>query len=172
MLLLQLLRKKLVLKNIITVNTIKLKMKKTLLVVVILLIINAAVFAGCAQQQISTAENWEEKQQEEELEQVLEDSIPWSEAKNHIGQRITVYGPVVSTFYHKEGKGRPTFLNIGNPHPNPDRFTIVIWGDKRANFTQAPETYYSNKTIYVHGLIEEYKGVPQIIVDSPDQIKE
>jgi len=147
-------------------------MKIIFIVTISLIILIGLVFAGCAHEQIMTAENWEEKQQEEELEQVVQDSIPWSEAKNHIGKRLTVYGPVVSTFYHKEGKGRPTFLNIGNPHPNPDRFTIVIWGDKRDNFSQAPEVYYSNKTIYVYGLIEDYKGVPQIIVDSPDQIKE
>lgn len=146
--------------------------KKLFLLVLFSIITNFLIFTSCANEQIITAKNWEKKQYEEETELILKDIIPWNEAKYHIGEVLTVYGPVVSTYYYKKGKGRPTFLNIGNPYPNPDRFTVVIWGSNRDNFPQAPEVYYNNKTIYVYGLIEEYKGLPEIIVDSPNQIKE
>ena len=100
------------------------------------------------------------------------DAISWDEAKNHIGERTEVYGTVVDTHYASESKGKPTFLNVGNPYPDPNRFTVVIWGENRGNFSQPPEDYYDGKTIYVTGLIEEYKGVPEIKVTSPSQIHE
>ncbi len=98
--------------------------------------------------------------------------IPWNEAIYHIGERATVYGPVVSTYYANTSRGKPTFLNIGKPYPDPDRFTVIIWGENRSNFPQAPEILYANKTIYVTGLIVEYKGIAEIEVISPSQIKE
>jgi len=100
------------------------------------------------------------------------DAISWDEAKNHIGERTTVYGPVVDTHYASESSGEPTFLNMGNPYPDPNRFTVVIWGENRGKFSQPPEDYYVGKTIYVSGLIDPYEGVTQIEVTSPDQIHE
>jgi len=99
-------------------------------------------------------------------------AIPWDEAKNHISERTTVYGPVVDTHWASGSKGKPTFLNIGKPYPDPDRFTVVIWIDYRANFPQAPEVYYLGKTIYVAGLIQEYDNIPQIEAKDPSQIQE
>lgn len=99
-------------------------------------------------------------------------AISWDEAKDHIGDRIAVCGPVAGTFYGSSIKGRPTFLNVGEDYPSKRRFTVVIWGENRGNFPQAPETYYSGKTICVTGLIQEYEGIPQIEVTTPGQIQE
>ena len=100
------------------------------------------------------------------------DAISWDEAKNHIGERTTVYGPVVDTHYASGSSGKPTFLNMGNPYPDPNRFTVVIWGENRGKFSQPPEDYYDGKTIYVSGLIVPYDGAAEIEVTSPDQIHE
>lgn len=99
-------------------------------------------------------------------------AIPWDKAKYHIGDRTTVYGPVVDTAWASGSKGKPTFLNIGKRYPDPERFTVVIWIQNRGNFPQAPESYYLGKTIYVTGMITEYKGTPQIEVKGPSQIEE
>ena len=98
--------------------------------------------------------------------------IQWYEAKDHIGERTTVCGPIVSAMWATGSTGKPTFLNIGKPYPDPSRFTVVIWEDYRANFPQAPEVYYSGKTICVTGLIVPYDGVPEIEVKTPTQIEE
>jgi len=100
------------------------------------------------------------------------DAISWHEAKNHIGERTTVYGTVVDATWASGSNGKPTFLNLGNPYPDQDRFTVVIWIGNRAKFPEPPEVYYHGKTIYVSGLIDSYEGVPQIEVTSPDQICE
>lgn len=98
-------------------------------------------------------------------------AILWSEAINHIGERTTVYGPVIGATYASGSKGKPTFLNVGKNYPDPDRFTVLIWGENRSNFSPAPEIQYKGKTIYVYGLIEPYQGSAEIIVASPNQIQ-
>ena len=60
----------------------------------------------------------------EPIEEFAEDEILWSEAKYHIGSRLTVYGPVIGTYYASTSKGQPTFLNIGKDYPDPERFTV------------------------------------------------
>jgi len=99
-------------------------------------------------------------------------AISWNEAKYHIGDRTTVCGTVVDTHWASGSSGKPTFLNIGKSYPDPDRFTVVIWIDCRANFPQAPEAYYLGKTICITGLITEYEGVAQIEVCYPSQIQD
>ena len=39
-------------------------------------------------------------------------AIQWDEAKDRIGDRTTVCGPVKSTYYSTSSKGKPTFLNL------------------------------------------------------------
>src|SRR5512137_1607048 len=49
-----------------------------------------------------------------------------AEAKNHIGQEMTVCGNVANS-RQASTRGQPTFLNLDKKYPNP-MFTIVIWG--------------------------------------------
>ncbi|MDA9890823.1 hypothetical protein N9D51_01370 [Actinomycetota bacterium] len=98
-------------------------------------------------------------------------AIPWDQAYENVGGRATIEGPIVSTSYASGSRGQPTFLNVGKPYPGPDRFTVVIWGYDRANFLFAPEVEYDNKTICVTGLVETYKGSPQIVADTASDIE-
>jgi len=133
-------------------------MKKLFLVPLVILLVSAFVFGGCAQPAPVPAP--------------APGAISWDEATNHIGERTTVCGPVVSATWASGSKGQPTFLNIGKPYPDLQRFAVVIWMQNRGNFPQAPESYYSGKTICVTGLIIEYNGVPEIEVKDPSQIQE
>jgi len=98
------------------------------------------------------------------------DTITPEDAINHIGQQATVCGNVASTKYSSRSKGQPTFLNLNRPYPN-QIFTILIWGSDRGNFPGAPENYYNNKRICASGKIEQYRGTPEIIVKSANQIR-
>lgn len=97
--------------------------------------------------------------------------VDWSDAGDHVGQRVTVSGRVAGTHYASGSNGRPTFLNIGRDHPDPDRFTVVIWGDNRGRFSSAPESMYAGKTVRVTGEMSLYRGGAQIVVDDPGQIE-
>ncbi|OQC18240.1 MAG: hypothetical protein BWX72_00155 [Firmicutes bacterium ADurb.Bin080] len=99
-------------------------------------------------------------------------TIPWNETKRHVGESVTVYGTVVGTRYASSSNGKPTFLNVGRDYPDRNRFTVVIWGRCRSNFSSSPEIYYNGKTIYVTGLITEHDGVAQIEVCYPYQIRQ
>jgi hypothetical protein len=97
-------------------------------------------------------------------------AIPWEEAIQHIGETTTVCGPVASAYYASSSRGKPTFLNIGKKHPDPERFTVVIWGRNRPKFSPSPEELYNRKTICVSGEITEYNGIAEIEVSEPGQI--
>jgi hypothetical protein len=97
-----------------------------------------------------------------------EKRLATTEAKDHIGDQATVCGKVASALYAASSRGRPTFLNLDKPYPNPV-FTALIWGGNRAKFG-APEDTYRDKTICVTGKITEYRGTPQIVIFDPSQL--
>ena len=99
------------------------------------------------------------------------DAITWDQASAHVGEVATITGPTISAVYASDSRGQPTFLNIGKDYPDPDRFTVVIWGYDRDNFSFAPEVEYNNKAICVTGLIETYKGIPQIVAETASDIE-
>jgi hypothetical protein len=91
------------------------------------------------------------------------------EAKNHAGELATVCGKVASTHYASSTKGQPTFINLDEPYPR-EIFTALIWGSDRAKFGN-PELKYRDKQVCITGKISSYRGVPEIIVSEPTQIK-
>lgn len=99
-----------------------------------------------------------------------ESFVSWEDASQHVGERSSVQGPVVSTNYAVTSNGEPTFLNVGREYPDEGRFTVVIWGEDRANFSAPPEDLYDGATICVTGMIETYEGVPEIVLRSEADI--
>jgi hypothetical protein len=97
--------------------------------------------------------------------------LRWNEAKNYDGQTQCVCGPVVDATYAAKSNGAPTFLNLGEKSSGPNRFTVVIWGDQRANFETPPEQLYRGKTICVTGRITLYKGIAETQAKSPSEIE-
>jgi len=89
-------------------------------------------------------------------------------AQNHIGEKATVCGVVVSAHYASSSKGEPTFLNLDEAYPN-HVFTAVIWGENRERFGE-PEVKYKGKNICIKGKIKDYRGIAQIILYSESQI--
>jgi micrococcal nuclease len=96
--------------------------------------------------------------------------IAADQASRHVGERKAVCGEVVSATYARSSRGRPTFLNLDEPYPD-HIFTALIWGSDRSKFDEPPEVKYRDKAICVTGRIESYRGKPQIIVRSPNQIE-
>lgn len=91
--------------------------------------------------------------------------ISWQDADRYYGQYKTVDGIIVKT----NNTGKAVFLNF---HPNWKRyFTAVIFERDFHLFPPNPERYYLNKHVRVKGIIKEYKGKPEIILTSPDQIR-
>lgn len=90
------------------------------------------------------------------------------EAKNHIGEHATVCGLVASTHYAARSRGNPTFVNLDKPFPH-QVFTIVIWGEDLSKFSPRP-TNWDGKQVCVTGMVKSYRGSPEIVARSPEQI--
>lgn len=91
--------------------------------------------------------------------------ISWQDAAEHYGETCTVEGKIVAT--HNSGKA--CFLNF---HPNwREYFTAVIFASAFNQFPPNPEGHYRGKRVRVTGRIKQYKGKPEIILNSPSQIE-
>ena len=99
------------------------------------------------------------------------DAISWDKASSHVGETVTLYGPVVGAEYASTSNGQPTFLDIGVDYPDKKRLSITIWGKNRGTFSPSPEELYDGKTICVTGKVYIYDGVCNVEATSPEQIK-
>jgi hypothetical protein len=82
-------------------------------------------------------------------------SISAAEAKDHVGEKATICGEVISTHSAARSRGNPTFLNIDKSSPN-QIFTVVIWGRDLPKFGD-PEDTYRGKHVCVTGKISLYR---------------
>ena len=99
------------------------------------------------------------------------DTIQWNEAAQYVDQTKTVCGPVMRTTFAKSTNGQPTFIDLGRAYPDPARFSILIWGNQRAQFPGPPETDYAGKTLCVTGKIVRYQGSLELEAKSASQIQ-
>lgn len=93
--------------------------------------------------------------------------ISYLDAKKYIGQTKTVEGTIVRT--NRYEKGNVIFLDFHDPYQG--YFEVIIWRENWKNFPFAPEVFYKGKEVRVTGLIEDYKGSPQMEITTPKQIE-
>ncbi|MBU7048066.1 MAG: thermonuclease family protein [Theionarchaea archaeon] len=95
------------------------------------------------------------------------DDIPvvnWKDADKYYNQYVIVEGTIVDIY----NSGNVCFLNF---HTDYQYFTAVIFASDFPGFPFIPEDFYLGKTVQIIGLIKEYKGSPEIIVKTPQQIR-
>jgi DNA/RNA endonuclease YhcR with UshA esterase domain len=93
-------------------------------------------------------------------------TVPAADAKNHIGERATVCGLVASERTVTSSRGEPTFINLDAAYPN-QVFTILVWGDDRQKVGALPT---EGSRVCATGMIQGYRGVPEIVVRTSDQL--
>ena len=91
--------------------------------------------------------------------------VSWQDAGQYVGEDITVEGAVVRTY----DSGKVTFLNFDEDYRN--TLSIVIFASDYGRFSSPPESFYLDQIVQVTGRVKEYKGAPEIIVESPEQIE-
>jgi len=97
--------------------------------------------------------------------------ITIDEAKDHVGEKVTICSEVKETYFNSKAKGEPTNLNFGAPFPK-QTFTVLIWKDDLVNFDYDPSQYLKGKHICVTGVIKLYKGKPEMELKTQYQIYE
>lgn len=89
--------------------------------------------------------------------------IQSAQARNYIGQNKTVCGKVAQ--FKEFSKG--VYLNFDQPYPKAT-FTAVIWNNNYSVINKLRSV--ENNTLCIQGEIEEYKGKPQMILNSLQQV--
>lgn len=91
--------------------------------------------------------------------------VPWEEAHRHEGEEVVVEGTIVRT----RRAEKVLYLNF---HPNWRRYlTLVLFAKDLPLFPGNPGTDYKGKKIRVRGEVKHYKGRPEMIVRSPEDIR-
>jgi hypothetical protein len=93
-------------------------------------------------------------------------TLTTAQAKAHEGESGTVCGKVVGAKTATTSLGEPTFINLDSAYPN-QVFTILVWGDDRKNVGELPHV---GTRVCASGMIQDYKGVPEIVVKSKGQL--
>src|SRR5579863_6686297 len=91
--------------------------------------------------------------------------IALADAKGHVGQTVTIEGPVGNVFTARTGM---TFIDIGGRYPD-NMFAAVIFADDSGKFPDIKTL--DGKVVDVTGAVSLYRGKPEIILKSADQVK-
>ncbi|MGB7099745.1 MAG: hypothetical protein WBD95_13400 [Xanthobacteraceae bacterium] len=96
----------------------------------------------------------------------LAETIQPTDAQAHVGQTATIEGTVSEV--HFANRSETTFIDFVGNYPN-NAFTAVIFKEDAAKFPSVEGL--TGKTVDVTGSIDLYKGKPEIILRSADQLK-
>ena len=100
----------------------------------------------------------------------LVDVVYWPVAKMHVGEEQYVCGLVANTYYASDTDGKPTFIDMGSAYPDPNRFTVVVWGRNRINFPENFEDYLYQKELCFKGFVYLHEGVAYMEITSGSQV--
>jgi hypothetical protein len=89
--------------------------------------------------------------------------IAATEASQHYNESLTVTGKVAQV----SSRGTVAFLNLDKRFPD-SPFTAVIFQNNLDAFGDLQK--YAGKNVEITGTVTEYRGKPEIVLDSPDQI--
>jgi len=95
-----------------------------------------------------------------------------SDAKNHVGDQVTVCGKVVDTRVTKygiAGSGKPVIFDLDQPEPNPV-FYFVTFGAASGGPQEAISAY-KDKSVCVTGKVAVQASVPFIMARDRSKIK-
>lgn len=91
--------------------------------------------------------------------------IAWEQAGAHVGKTVTVRGTVVRS--HKSAK--VVHLNFRKDWKG--TFQVVIFANLWGDFPAPPEAHFLDREILVTGMVKDYQGTPEIVLESAAQIR-
>ena len=92
-------------------------------------------------------------------------TISIADAGSYVGQNVTVEGVVSGVYTARSGV---TFIDMGGSYPN-NQFAGVIFADDANKVGDV--SGLTGKTVDLTGTVQMYRGKPEIILKSADQIK-
>ena len=92
--------------------------------------------------------------------------VTLADAKDHVGQLVTIEGTVSEV--HHAASGKATFIDMGGRYPN-NPFAGVIFPDDASKFSDVDSL--SGKVVDITGRVKLYREAPEVILNDPSQIK-
>jgi DNA/RNA endonuclease YhcR with UshA esterase domain len=92
------------------------------------------------------------------------ETIPPSDAPQHLDQTVTVEGTVSEVYTARSGV---TFINMGGRYPD-QAFTGVIFADDAVKFPNVDSL--TGKVVDITGRVQTYKGRREIIINDSAQL--
>lgn len=91
--------------------------------------------------------------------------IRWEAAREHLGENVVVVGRVIQS--RRNSGGIALFFDA----PRARSLQLYVRNEDVKKFDPSPESAYPGKWVTAAGLIDEFRGTPQIIVRSPSQLR-
>ena len=96
--------------------------------------------------------------------------ISWQTVGQHIGNTVSVHGPVMAVTQKEGIRGNPTWIEVGAAYPTPSRLKVVIWIEDKPRFPMVLPGLLDGKNVCITGLVTDYKGVAQIVMRDAGQL--
>ena len=93
------------------------------------------------------------------------DPIPWSEAGSHAGENATVEGDVA------KASSTPDQLVLEFAPDDAAAFRVVLIIPMMTDLPRFPERLYQGKRIRASGVVQRFRGRPEMVLRSPGQIE-
>lgn len=100
-----------------------------------------------------------------------ENPLDWREARQHVGARVAIAGQVARVTYRQDVQGQPTWIEIGAAFPNPDRVTLVVWGNNRDALGPHISRMNTTQKVCVIGTVERYRESHQLELREGSQVR-
>src|SRR5690606_17312462 len=91
-------------------------------------------------------------------------------ASAFVGKEGTVCGVCTALNSPEHVSGSPRYFKLDRPCPN-QIFTRVLWGKNKHKFVQGLD-HYKGKHLTITGVVELFRGKPQMVLTFPEQVKE
>jgi endonuclease/exonuclease/phosphatase family metal-dependent hydrolase len=90
--------------------------------------------------------------------------IAWHDARSHMGEEVVVVGRLIHSSTNAGG------VSLFFDRPRNRALKVFIRTGALDRFPTAPDSAYPGHWVAVRGLIDDFRGEPQIVIGSPDRI--
>lgn len=96
--------------------------------------------------------------------------LSWEQAASKIGKNAAIKGNIINITYRNDVRGKPTWIEVGGSRSKEKSITLIIWGNNRLTFESTLAELEKYDVVCAEGLVNDYKGKPQIKLSSLDQL--
>lgn len=96
--------------------------------------------------------------------------LSWERAASQIGKNAAIKGNINNILYQNDVRGKPTWIEVRSNPSKVKSLTLLIQGDNWPLFESSLAKLKKNDVVCVEGVVNDYKGSPQIQLSSQNQL--